>query len=224
MYPPVCPFCGRISREGICSLCRKRLPYISEPRCMRCGKPLEKEEQEYCRDCGRHSSYYEQGRSIWLHRPPVSQAIYRLKYKNKRNYGKVFAQEMARCYGAQIKRWGVQEIVPVPLHKRRQRKRGYNQAAILAEELGKLLHLPVDADVVLRIRDTRPQKELNDAQRSKNLKGAFAAAGHDRVKPVVLVIDDIYTTGSTIQRVAKMLKMAGAEKVYFLTISIGQGL
>ena len=191
---------------------------------MRCGKPLEKEEQEYCRDCSRHSSYYEQGYSIWLHKPPVSQAVYGLKYKNKRRYGKVFAQEMAQCYGDQIKRWGIQEIIPVPLHRRRQRRRGYNQAAILAEELGKLVHIPVNEKAIFRIRNTRPQKELDDAQRAGNLKGAFAVAGQEKVKPVVLVIDDIYTTGSTIQRVAKMLKTAGAEKVYFLTISIGQGL
>lgn len=136
----------------------------------------------------------------------------------------MFAQEMARCYGEQIKRWRIQEIIPVPLHRRRQRKRGYNQAAILAEELGKLVHIPVNDKAIFRIRNTRPQKELDDAQRTGNLKGAFAVAGQEKVKPVVLVIDDIYTTGSTIQRVAKMLKTAGAEKVYFLTISIGQGL
>ena len=131
---------------------------------------------------------------------------------------------MAQCYGDQIKRWGIQEIIPVPLHRRRQRRRGYNQAAILAEELGKLVHIPVNEKAIFRIRNTRPQKELDDAQRAGNLKGAFAVAGQKKVKPVVLVIDDIYTTGSTIQRVAKMLKTAGAEKVYFLTISIGQGL
>ncbi len=190
---------------------------------MRCGKPLEKEEQEYCRDCGRHPSFYEQGRSVWLHKPPVSQAVYRLKYKNKRSYGKIFAAEMARCYGDQIRRWGIQEIIPVPLHRRRLRKRGYNQAGILAEELGRILHIPVSQDIVYRIRNTRPQKELNDAQRVSNLKGAFAVS-KKKAKPVVLVIDDIYTTGNTIQRTAKMLKAAGAEKVYFLTISIGQGL
>ena len=86
------------------------------------------------------------------------------------------------------------------------------------------MHIPVNEKAIFRIRNTRPQKELDDAQRAGNLKGAFAVAGQKKVKPVVLVIDDIYTTGSTIQRVAKMLKTAGAEKVYFLTISIGQGL
>lgn len=191
---------------------------------MRCGKPLEKEEQEYCRDCSRHPSYYEQGRSIWLHRPPVSQAVYRMKYQNKRSCAKLFGQEMAHCFKDQIIRWGIQEIIPVPLHRRRQRRRGYNQAGILADELGALLHIPVNHRAVYRIRNTRPQKELNDVQRVGNLKGAFAVSKQYRAKSAVLIIDDIYTTGNTIQRVAKMLKTAGAEKVYFLTISIGQGL
>lgn len=191
---------------------------------MRCGKPIEKEEQEYCRDCSGQSSYYEQGRSVWLHQKPVSQAVYQFKYKNRRHFGKVFAREMALRYEAQIRRWKIDEIVPVPLHKSKMRKRGYNQAGILAGELGRLLGIPVNHSAVMRIRNTRPQKELNDAQRAHNLKGAFAVPKNQKIKPNILLIDDIYTTGNTIQRAAKMLKAAGAEKVYFLTISIGQGL
>ena len=131
---------------------------------------------------------------------------------------------MALCYEAQVRRWKIDEIIPVPLHKSRKRKRGYNQAGIVAEELGKLLHIPVNHRAVLRIRNTRPQKELNDTQRIHNLKGAFAVPENQKIKPNILIVDDIYTTGNTIERVAEKLKAAGAEKVYFLTISIGQGL
>ncbi len=191
---------------------------------MRCGKPLEKAEQEYCRDCSRQDTVYEQGRSMWVHREPVSRAIYKFKYENKRNYGRIFAGEMAEHCGAQIRRWGIEEIIPVPLHPARKRKRGYNQAEILAEELGGLLHIPVRKDVLYRIRNTRPQKSLNDTERIRNLKGAFAVAKNQKLKEKVLLVDDIYTTGNTIRRTAKMLRLAGAQKVYFLTISIGQGL
>ncbi len=114
-------------------------------------------------------------------------------------------------------------IVPVPLHPRRRRKRGYNQAEILAKELGKLLHVPVNAKAVLRVRDTKPQKILNDRLRRKNMKGAFAAGKSLEGAKRVLVIDDIYTTGNTVSAVAETLKKAGVQKVYFLTISIGQG-
>ncbi|MGC4019321.1 MAG: ComF family protein [Muricomes sp.] len=226
MYPPVCPFCGKISKEGICASCRKRVVYIGERRCMCCGKPVEKEEQEYCRDCRKHSDFYEfdQGRSVWVHRAPVSSAVYRFKYKNKRHYGKVFAEEMAENCAGQIHRWGIEEIIPVPLHSAKRKVRGYNQAEILAEELGKILNIPVNKKILYRIRNTKPQKDLDNAQRIQNLKGAFAVSKHQPVKNSVLVIDDIYTTGSTIHKAAHMLKLAGAQKVYFLTISIGQGV
>lgn len=191
---------------------------------MRCGKPLERAEQEYCRDCSRQDAVYEQGRSVWLHREPVSGAIYRFKYGNKRNYGRIFAVEMAERCGEQIRRWGIEEIIPVPLHPARKRKRGYNQAEILAEELGGLLNIPVRKDVLYRIRNTRPQKSLDDTERISNLKGAFAVPKNQKPKGKVLLVDDIYTTGNTIRRTAKMLRLAGAQKVYFLTISIGQGL
>ena len=115
-------------------------------------------------------------------------------------------------------------IIPVPLHRSRQRIRGYNQAQILAEELGKRLDLPVNKDAVKRIQKTRPQKVLGSRDRIRNLKGAFGVTKSWIPKKCVLVIDDIYTTGNTIHRVAKVLKNAGAQKVYFLTISIGQGL
>lgn len=191
---------------------------------MRCGKPVEKEEQEYCRDCCRHPASYEQGRSVWRHCAPVSQAVYRFKYKNKRYYGRVFAAEMAKSCGGHIRRWGIEEIIPVPLHPARKRVRGYNQADILGEELGRILDIPVNRKVLYRVRNTKPLKNLDNMQRIRNLKGAFAVSKQQGVKKTVLLVDDIYTTGSTIHKAACMLKLAGAEKVYFLTISIGQGL
>ena len=132
--------------------------------------------------------------------------------------------EMAAELGDAVKQWKIEEIIPVPLHRSRQRIRGYNQAQILAEELGKRLDLPVNKDAVKRIQKTRPQKVLGSRDRIRNLKGAFGVTKSWIPKKCVLVIDDIYTTGNTIHRVAKVLKNAGAQKVYFLTISIGQGL
>lgn len=131
---------------------------------------------------------------------------------------------MAAEFERIVKEWKIEEIIPVPLHRSRQRKRGYNQAQILAEEIGKKLEIPVKKDVVKRIQKTRPQKELGSRERIQNLKGAFGVSRSWIPKKCVLVIDDIYTTGNTIHRVAEVLKKAGVQKVYFLTISIGQGL
>lgn len=190
---------------------------------MHCGKPLQREEEEYCRDCGNRSSHIRQGRSVWLHRGRVPGAIYRFKYHNKRRYGKVFASEMARCFGDELKRWGIGLIVPVPLHASRKRRRGFNQAEVIADELSRLTGIPMRNDVLFRIRRTRPQKQLGENERRQNLQGAFAVRKNLDLSENLLLIDDIYTTGSTVERCAKMLRLAGAENVYFLTISIGQG-
>lgn len=226
LYPPVCPFCGEVQKPGtgICPSCRKMLPDVREPRCMRCGKPVGSEEEEYCRDCTRRRYAFDQGRSLWLHVPPVSKAVYQFKFHNKRCYAAVFAKEMARSYGKWVRECQVEEILPVPLHASRRRMRGYNQAELLADALSKELHIPVGKNVIFRVRRTKPQRQLDDREREENLRGAFGISRQWRAPSRVLVVDDIYTTGSTVHRIAKLLKKAGVEKVYFLTISIGQGL
>lgn len=191
---------------------------------MRCGKPLNKETREYCADCRKKDSNIAQGRSLWIHQDPVPGAVYRFKYHNKRSYGRLFAEEMAECYGKWIASKGIEVIIPVPLHPSKKRKRGFNQAEILAGILAEATGIPIQTDVLFRIKKSRPQKMLDPQERRENLKGAFAVS--KRWKPCrnVLLIDDIYTTGSTIERCAGMLKKAGAENVWFLTISIGQGV
>lgn len=131
---------------------------------------------------------------------------------------------MVREYGAQIGRWEIDEIIPVPLHASRRRKRGYNQAEIIAEEIAGMTGIPVRSDVLFRIRKTVAQKRLGRAERAANLRGAFGASRRWKTGGNVLLIDDIYTTGATVERAAAVLKKAGAQNVYFLTISIGQGL
>lgn len=191
---------------------------------MKCGKPVEKEETEFCRDCRKHSLAYTQGKSLWLHREPVSHAIYQFKYHNKRVYAKVFAEELAKRYGRQVYKWKIEEILPIPLHPSKQKKRGFNQAELLGRELGKQTGIPVNTEAVFRVKRTKPQKKLDDKERSENMQGAFGVAKAWKVKNNVLLIDDIYTTGNTIHTAAKILKKAGVQNVYFLTISIGQGL
>lgn len=191
---------------------------------MKCGQPLREEEREYCEDCTRHSRAYEQGRSLWIHGGRVSHAIYQFKFHNKRYYAGIFAEETAARYGGWMSRCKIEEIIPVPLHPSRRRKRGFNQAELLAEEIGRSTGIHVNPKVVYRIRNTRPQKELDDRERYQNLKGAFGVSASWTAKKNVLLVDDIYTTGSTIDRIARLLKKAGVQNVYFFTISIGQGL
>ncbi|HIY62953.1 MAG TPA: ComF family protein [Candidatus Mediterraneibacter stercoripullorum] len=175
-------------------------------------------------DCRNRKTYIRQGRAMWLHSEPVSGAVYRFKYNNRRSYAGVFAGELAVHYAGQLKRWNVDEMIPVPLHSSRKRKRGYNQAELIGKELSSLTGIPCRTDVLFRVKKTKPQKDLDDRERRKNLTGAFAVSRSWKARKNILLIDDIYTTGSTLEKAAKMLKMAGAENIYFLTISIGQGI
>lgn len=225
LWPEVCPFCQRVCRTGICASCRRTVEKlrVREPRCMQCGKPLRRVEQEYCHDCMHTCHYYEKGISLWLHRPPVNTSIYQFKYHNQRRYGMYYAEEIVKVHGRTILNWDPDLLIPIPLHPKRKRKRGFNQAEILAKELGSRLGIKVDSSSLIRKLNTDPQKKLGHSERKRNLKHAFALQKNmTGVKKVVLV-DDIYTTGNTIDSAAKVLKSAGVEKVYFLTISIGQG-
>ncbi len=128
-----------------------------------------------------------------------------------------------RVYGGWIKERGIQAVVPIPLSGKRRRQRGFNQAELVARKVAKRMNLPVYGRLLIRTRDTKAQKGLNDQERKNNLKRAFKTRKNKVQLNHILLIDDIYTTGSTMNEAAKELKRAGAEQVYCLSISIGRG-
>ncbi len=221
LWPEVCPFCLEPCRDGICPSCRGKLTKleVQDPVCLRCGRPIQDEQQAFCKDC-RSPRVFTRGASLWLHRDPVSFSLYQFKYHNQRAFAGIYARELVSRYGRLIRSWKVQCLIPVPLHPRRRRQRGYNQAELLARELGDLLQLPVAVCAVRRIRYTKPQKALGGGfGRRRNLAQAFLAQPPIRPVKRVIVVDDIYTTGSTIEEVGRALKEVGVEKIYFLTVS-----
>ncbi len=220
LWPEVCPFCLKPCRDGICPSCREKLEEIrvKDPVCLCCGRPIRDEQCDLCREC-RKRRVFTRGASVWLHREPVSSSLYQFKYHDQRAFAHVYAREIADRYRPLIKSWHAQCLIPVPLHPARLRRRGYNQAALLAKELGELLDLPVAENAVKRVRPTRPQKNLDWAGRKKNLDQAFAASPPVKKVHRVIVVDDIYTTGSTIEEVGKALKAVGVKEIYFLTVS-----
>ena len=191
---------------------------------MKCGKPLRTDTEEYCPDCREHGSYLNCGLNLRMHRERVAGALYRFKYHNRRSFGKIFACELAEHYRSQISNWEIEQIIPIPLHRSRMRKRGFNQAEIIARELSDATGISVCTNALFRIRKTVPQKSLGRKKRQANLQGAFAVSKTWKPCRNALLIDDIYTTGATLNKAAKMLRMAGVQNVYFLTISIGQGI
>ena len=224
IYPPVCPFCEMACITAVCGNCTASVTYIDEPRCKRCGKPVRSEQQEYCGDCRRTETAFECGRNLWVHQGRVSDSLYRFKYHNRKINGRFYGRQLAERYGSLIARWQIEQIVPVPLHWKRRKQRGFNQAELIARELSRLTNIPVNAESLVRSRYTVPQKKLSARERQANLKDAFRVRDTGRLYQCVLLIDDIYTTGNTLNEAAKCLKNAGVGKVYFLTISIGQGI
>ena len=222
LYPGRCPVCHDIAVPGgsrICNVCREKLKPITGPRCFRCSKPLKREEQEYCKDC-RKTRLFDQGIGIFPYGSVLQESLFKLKYGKRQEYGSFYGQ-IAAVYSREIIRnWGVEIIIPIPLHRKRMEKRGYNQAELIAEALGKTLCIPVDSRLMKRKVNTRPQKELDYRERKQNMKNAFFLKGENRYRRILLV-DDIYTTGSTIEAAAELLKRNGAENVFFLTIAMG---
>ncbi len=190
---------------------------------MICGKALMDETAEYCSDCERTSHLFIRGFSVWENDPAILSAIYRLKYHNKRSYADYFAGKMAEHFRRRILRWKIGLIVSVPIGTAKRKERGYNHTDLIAKSLGKRLSIPADTRHLKRVRDTAAQKDMDVTERRRNLMTAFTWKGKEQISGSVLVVDDIYTTGSTLDGVAKALKEAGADSVYFLTISIGQG-
>ena len=224
IYPQRCVICDKVisDKERICPACRKKIHAVKEPVCMKCGKPLSNPRKEYCGDCETKKHYFVQGKSLWIYDAEVKKSIYRFKYQNKREYARTYAEEIAKQYGAWIRKKKIQAIIPIPLYKKKQKKRGYNQAQVLAEELGRIWDLPVYTDLLIRTRDTKPQKMLNDAERKNNLKKAFKTNENIVQLEHILLIDDIYTTGSTLDAAAAALLTAGVKEIYTCCISIGK--
>jgi ComF family protein len=134
---------------------------------------------------------------------------------------------MFKQYGDWIGQLMPDALIPVPVHKERYRKRGFNQAELVAKELGKYCKIPVISDFLIRVKNTLPQKELSDRERSDNLRHAFSVRNESqelsKLIDCVIIIDDIYTTGSTIEACTRTLQEVGVKKVYFLCVCIGQG-
>lgn len=223
VFPRRCPVCDDIvmpAGQLVCARCHFRFGIIGQPHCMKCGKPLEKEEKEYCRDCSILHRLFVKGRALYSY-PVVAESLYRFKYAGRAEYADFYAQEIRAYLGPEIHRWKAEGLVPVPLHASKLRIRGYNQAEILAEAIGREMELPVYPDFIKRIRKTKPLKELNPEERQNNLKRAFKITSNDVKLKTIIIIDDIFTTGSTIQAITIELDKINVEKVYFITVAIG---
>lgn len=222
LYPVRCPVCDRIvdeTGEMICVACMDKLKLISPPWCMRCGKKVANGE-ELCRQCKGKKVFYKRGRALFEYES-AALSIYRFKYGNRREYAMFFGKQMAEYLGDFLMDIQPDALIPIPLHKKRMRIRGYNQAELLAKCIGENLGIPVRTDLMKREKNTIPQKKLNSEERQNNLKRAFNIVENDVKLEKVVLVDDIYTTGTTVNEAAKVLKESGVKEVYFVTLACG---
>ena len=226
LFPSRCVVCDEVTDrpgEGLCERCRDKIVYIKEPYCLKCGKQLKKEEKEYCSDCERIKHFFDSGISLYDY-GSMADSVYRFKYAGRTEYASFYGKDLYEKKAYWLKALRPDALVPVPIHSSRMRRRGYNQAALIAKELSKYSGIPVREHLIRRNLKTQPLKDLSNAERQNNLKRAFKICQNDVKLNTIVIIDDIYTTGSTIDSMTRVLKDAGIGKVYFITLTIGRGI
>lgn len=225
LYPPRCPICDGVLRfpeHGCCGDCVERLPRIQGAVCMRCGCEVA-EEEEYCRECRTQKHYFDRGAAAFTYTGALRHSVYRMKGMNRRDYIPFFAEEMVQALSRYLGVWRPELVLPVPMHPKRYRRRGYNQSELLALQIGRLTGIPVRKDLLRCTKLLPPQKELNGRERRKNLRGCFEVREPFPKVERVLLADDVYTTGSTMDEISRVLKERGVQSVYFVVLCTGKG-
>jgi len=214
LYPPHCVICGRMG-AWLCDACIESIPWLEPPLCQRCGRPISK--PGVCRHCQDNVSYLARIRAVSAHLPPLRRAVHALKYEGTRVLADPLGDILAECWRRES--MPAEVIVPVPLHRARLRQRGYNQSRLLAEALSKRTGLSMDANALVRGRNTLSQVGLSHKERWDNVWGAFQCTSASLCGCSVLLIDDVCTTGATLEACAAALLEAGAARVWALTLT-----
>ncbi len=213
--PPCCVVCGKVE-VWLCENCASQIPFLGASICPRCGRPWF--AKGVCSNCLTNPLNIAPVRSAYLYDGPVRDAIHAYKFRGARSLCTLLAQCMAEAW----KSYAMQTdyLIPVPLHPEREQKRGYNQSMLLARELGRILNVPVVEDELVRTRNTASQTHLSREERLTNVAGAFACKTQHRFAGKrVTLIDDVATTGATLEASALALLAYGAGKVGAFTLS-----
>lgn len=209
--------------EGVCRKCKEQIVYIKEPYCLKCGKQLGQEEKEYCSDCERIRHYYVQGTALYDY-GSMADSVFRFKYAGRAEYAAFYGKDLFMKKAGWLAGIRPDALVPVPIHPSKMRSRGYNQAYLIARELSGYCGIPVEKELIGRKLRTQPLKNLSHEERQNNLKRAFKILQNDVKLDTIVIIDDIYTTGSTIDAMAKVFMETGIDNIYFMALTIGRGI
>jgi competence protein ComFC len=214
LFPPVCGGCNRTGFRW-CPECQQQVKPVPEPVCRICGLPLSR--PGLCKACIADHPPYEVMRSWVIFEGPIRHALHSLKYRRNVTLGEALAHHLAgyvRTLG-----WQPDLVAPVPLGRQRMKERGYNQAGLLAKPLSILQNWNYSPGAVFRVRDTRSQVGLSAPERRLNISNAFRADPVRVSGKVILLLDDVTTTGATLTACSEALIKAGAKSVYALTLA-----
>lgn len=230
IYPPRCLICFKLleNNDGFCQECFEKIEIIKAPLCNICGKPLEPPqafkgiENPICFDCHNRKFFFKYARSIGKYKGVLKDCIHLLKYRGKKVLLKPLNKLIETHLDDLVPFEKISFIAPVPLHKKRLRERGFNQAELIANLIGKIYQIPVLSNLLEKTVHTLPQVDLNRIERARNIKGAFKVNENPYVQGgTILLVDDVYTTGATVNECVRVLKRAGAQEVYVLTLAHG---
>ena len=217
IYPPFCVVCGEAGQDYLCAKCIEKIDVIGRQHCRTCGTPTERFK---CTDCEVRQYAFESAASAGVYEGALRHAIHSLKYENRMVLADPLAELMVRCYPDTYLSGRVDVVVPVPIHGSRHVERGFNQARELAERFAAKVRLPVANGALVKTRKTPHQVDLPQDRRYSNVKGVFAVKRPaDIAGKRVLLIDDVFTTGSTLSESAQALMDAGAASVCAYTLA-----
>jgi ComF family protein len=226
IYPPSCPMCGEILADRTlraCPECIRRLHFVGSPCCARCGKEIADDEAEYCDACTEKPRSYIKGFPAVEYDAEINSCMMGFKYGGKKGYADFLASLIVKRQGQAILAVKPDVLLPVPIHKARLKKRGYNQAELLAKSLSTYLGIPYDSKLLIREKNTQALKTMDGTAREQNLKNAFNLSSKSVEYSRVLLVDDIYTTGATIEGCTRVLESNGLREVFYTSVCIGKG-
>jgi ComF family protein len=228
LFPGPCRICARTlvkaSRIPICETCLAAFERIVEPMCACCGRPFISElaaqtTRPLCRLCRADFYAFDLARSFAVYDDVLSEAILMLKYDEVTRLGDWFAERLAEIARGSPPEWRADAVVPVPLHAERRRERGYNQAELIARPLAKRLGLKLEANLLVRTKPRPARLVLSRSEHWKSVRGAYATRQGRAVDNLrILLVDDVLTTGATLDACARTLKKSGAAAVVALTV------
>ena len=214
-----CELCGKEVFDGksFCEECFKEFPFLTDKICNHCGRKVPY-AVNYCLSCKNKQTAIDQIRSVFDYEMPITLLIHRFKYRGRRYLSKIFAEFLANVYYKNY--FNSDLIIYVPMFIKDQKKRGFNQSKLLAKELSKLINVEVVENVITKESKTKRQALLKRAERKKNLENSFKIRNAKLIKgKSVLLIDDVMTTGTTLERIAELLRKKGVKEIKALTVA-----